>query len=139
MDDCIEHSVTRTDGGYGVTNITLGKGIYRTIKVHRFAYEQVHGPIPEGLSILHACDNRACINVAHLRVGTRAENQADMTAKGRGRNRFTDATHCIHGHEFDEENTYYYLDGRGRQCKQCWKDRAQRRRDGREILGERCE
>jgi hypothetical protein len=125
---CIEHSTTPDRNGYGVTNVLVGPGKYYTIKAHRYSYELANGPIPAGLSVLHTCDNPRCINPEHLRVGTRADNQKDMAAKGRGRNHNTGKTHCKHGHEFNEANTWYYPDGRGRQCKQCWKDRAQARR-----------
>jgi hypothetical protein len=43
------------------------------------------GPIPAGKCILHNCDNRACVNPDHLRVGTAQENTDDMVAKGRRR------------------------------------------------------
>lgn len=51
---------------------------------HRAAYEDQVGPIPEGHSVLHRCDNRPCCRGAHLFTGTHDENMADMTAKNRG-------------------------------------------------------
>ena len=128
MSDCIETTATIDHYGYGVINKTISPGVYRVFKAHRLAYEEAYGPIPEGMSILHMCDNRKCINPEHLVAGTRAQNQADMQAKGRARNAHMGKTHCKWGHPFDEANTYYYLDGRGRQCKQCWKDRAAKRK-----------
>lgn len=88
------------------------------------AWEQANGPISVGLFVCHRCDNPSCINIEHLFLGTARRNSADMVNKGRGRNQFTDATHCVNGHEFNEANTYYYKDGRGRQCKECWRIRA---------------
>jgi hypothetical protein len=42
--------------------------------------------IPEGMFICHRCDNRRCIAIEHLFIGTRADNVADMVAKGRRKN-----------------------------------------------------
>lgn len=50
---------------------------------HRHAWTQANGAIPDGLWVLHHCDNRACINVEHLFLGTARDNIADMVAKGR--------------------------------------------------------
>lgn len=52
---------------------------------HRVSYEIHKGPIPEGMHILHSCDNRKCTNPAHLRVGTQADNVDDMISRGRNR------------------------------------------------------
>ena len=51
---------------------------------HRLAWEVAHSPIPEGMVVMHICDNPACCNLEHLKLGTRAENNRDRLKKGRG-------------------------------------------------------
>lgn len=63
-------------GGYGYVEWTKALA-------HRHAWESLRGPIPAGMLVRHTCDVPACINPAHLRVGTRQENTADALARQR--------------------------------------------------------
>lgn len=61
-----------------------GYGVISAKRSHRVAWEISYGKeIPEGLVILHSCDNPACCNPAHLRPGTQIENTRDAIRKGR--------------------------------------------------------
>jgi len=53
----------------------------RTAYAHRVVWELVNGPVPKGAFVLHTCDNRRCVNPAHLWLGTYLDNIHDMTAK----------------------------------------------------------
>lgn len=55
----------------------------RSIGAHRFAFELVNGPVPEGLHVLHHCDTPACCNPLHLYAGTPADNVRDALERGR--------------------------------------------------------
>lgn len=66
---CLLWTGTLNIGGYGRM-----RNAGESIAVHRYAWEQAHGPIPEGKYIDHACHNRACAEVAHLRLVTMMQN-----------------------------------------------------------------
>ena len=55
----------------------------KRMSASRAAYAFFNGPIPNGLSVLHRCDQPFCMNPAHLFVGTQSDNIADAVAKGR--------------------------------------------------------
>lgn len=67
--------------GYGRMGHAFGQA---TIGAHRVSYLLHVGPIPDGLTVLHECDNPSCTNPAHLRLGTNLENNIDRDRKGRG-------------------------------------------------------
>ncbi len=50
---------------------------------HIVSYEFAHGPVQDGLVLLHTCDNRRCVNPEHLKPGTQAANVDDMVQKDR--------------------------------------------------------
>ena len=52
-------------------------------RAHRISYDLHVGPIPDGLVVMHICDNTLCVNPNHLRVGTQLENIKDRDVKGR--------------------------------------------------------
>lgn len=78
MSGCITFNGQVDKDGYGLLRVD---GVTR--RAPRAYWEFVRGAIPAGLHVLHSCDNPRCVNLAHLRLGTHAENMAEMAAKKR--------------------------------------------------------
>jgi len=122
VDDCFEWRGGKSEG-YGRKHFNG-----RTQFTHRIAWEWANGPIPEGMCVLHTCDNRACCNPNHLFLGTKGDNARDMCSKGRHANQVK--AHCTNGHEFMPSNTYIDNDG-WRRCKTCSRESLRRFRENR--------
>lgn len=76
---CLDWPFGQTNGGYGNLR-SEGEGI----RVHRYSYEFVHGPLPAELNACHHCDRPICHRPIHLFKGSHLDNNRDMRAKGRG-------------------------------------------------------
>lgn len=77
-EECWEWRGARSGNRYG--NFTIGQ---RQMGAHRYAWELANGPVPDGLFVLHACDNPPCVNPKHLFTGTQLHNRTDCKTKGR--------------------------------------------------------
>jgi HNH endonuclease len=96
--------------GYGAVTVN-----YKSVGAHRFFYEELVGPIPEGLVLDHLCRNRACVNPAHLEQVTcrvnnlRGTGFAAVNAK---------KVVCLRGHPLDGGDVYITKKGQ-RYCRVC--------------------
>lgn len=108
--ECIAWTSTCNRKGYG----QFGHG-GRMHAAHRWAYERWVGPIPEGLTIDHLCENKACVRLDHLEPVTNAENT--RRAMERRGNR------CRRGHDLTLPGAVYWFEqekrGRVYQARQC--------------------
>lgn len=106
---CWEWQASKVNG-YGVFSVGRGKGNL----AHRYAYESLLGPIPDGLVIDHLCRNKCCINPSHLEPVSQKENlNRAPTWQG-------NRTHCPRGHEYTQENSKPVRNGKT--CRQCHRD-----------------
>ena len=116
---CVSWDAYRMVNGYG----TFWNGV-RKVLAHRFAYELVHGVIPEGLTIDHLCRNRGCVNPWHLEAVPQKVNSARGNSWAALSNRLG---HCRAGHPWSPENTRVIKGYR--HCRAC---DARRQREYRE-------
>jgi hypothetical protein len=77
---CWEWMRAHNGVGYGTLTVN-GKRAY----AHRLAFELAGNVIPQGMDVMHSCDNPRCINPEHLSAGTRSKNMADCHTRGRSK------------------------------------------------------
>jgi hypothetical protein len=131
-DRCILYEGTKNANGYGV----LPWSVHGSRLAHRAALATRLGRKVVGM-VLHSCDNPPCINPAHLREGSQAENIADAVARGRTRGGRYDQTHCKHGHELTAENVRVKTRHDGyseRLCLECRRINSQKQAARRKAL-----
>jgi hypothetical protein len=111
----------------------------KTVDAHRVAFELQKGPIPDGLLVLHKCDNRICVRGDHLFLGTHLDNVQDMSNKGRAKwglyNKKIgppDTAWCKLCQDFYPKENFYrnssHWSGYDGYCKSCSHKRARERK-----------
>lgn len=76
---CWNWTASVSNLGYGVCSYNGGQAA-----AHRFSYVYFNGEIPDGMDVLHSCDNASCVNPSHLSVGTHQQNMIDRAVRLRG-------------------------------------------------------
>ena len=107
---CLIYLGADNGNGYGQFRYN-GKNSY----AHRYGWERVHGPIPDGLTVDHLCRVRRCVNADHLEITDSVDNYMRAVAV---------RTHCPNNHEYTSLNT-----GRKRNsrlCKTCQREQWRR-------------
>lgn len=103
---------------YGYGQVSVGRRHEGKKRAHRWAYELLHGPIPDGLTLDHLCRVRSCVNPAHLEPVSVREN----TLRGEGITaKNSRMVACALGHPF-------VWTGTQRKCAECHRQRERDRR-----------
>lgn len=119
---CWEWIASTRRGGYG--QLTYHG---RPYTAHRASYEVHKGTVPDGLLVLHKCDNRSCVNPDHLYAGTYVDNRRDMLERSGWKHPFRQRTECFAGHPYTEGSYGIAKDG-SRTCRQCMREHQRRYR-----------
>jgi len=80
--DCWCYTATRSHAGHGHLK-RHANGHYKHFQAHAYSWIIHFGEIPDGLCVLHKCDNPCCVNPEHLYLGTRRQNNEEASRKGR--------------------------------------------------------
>jgi hypothetical protein len=111
-----------------------GYGRFDKSVAHRFSYQLLVGPVPDGLDLDHLCRVRHCVNPDHLEPVTRSENLRRGILHGpidggRAAARQREKTHCPQGHEYTPDNTYSPPSRpSARYCRRCHLEHTWKRR-----------
>lgn len=119
-DTCWLWTAAQNGAGYGQLRVNRSSNVY----AHRFAYELLVGPIPEGLQLDHLCRVRNCCNPDHLEAVTPKVNTNRSTASEANRARHAARTECVNGHPFTDDNTWFEPKRGVRHCRVCARARS---------------
>jgi hypothetical protein len=115
--NCLVWRGAQNSKGYGCFAVNGGSQL-----AHRVAWEDVHGPIPDSLTIDHLCRVRACVNVEHMELVSNAENlrrQPRVLRVG---------GECRNGHRVESVAALYVRRDGTKECRECIRA-AKRRRE----------
>lgn len=118
---CWEWTGAKIPSGYGRFGYTNENGTLINTYSHRISYMLFKGEIPKGKVIDHLCKNKSCVNPDHLEVVTQRVNVLRSDSPS---SKASKQTHCVHGHPFDKENTYYWKNER--RCRACGRNRKRK-------------